>query len=98
MQTQDIQDIRGRIERFGKPRKTNQPNVVTLGDCRQTQAVIRRPTVLLITFASQMIHQLAISSYVCKHPTSFRLIDDRMLSYLVKLIRAQGGCLGTKSR
>ena len=43
MQTRDKQDIRGRIERFGNQEKQNQPNVVTLGDCRQTQAVIRRP-------------------------------------------------------
>ena len=72
MQTQDIQDIRGRIERFGKPRKTNnQPNDVTLYIVRLTHLVIHRPTAYFITFASQMLWQIIISPYVSELTTDF---------------------------
>ena len=85
-----------------KQKQTNQPNDVTLYIVSEGKQMRKRLfadlKVLLITFASQMICQSFISPYVCKHPTDFRIIANRLLSYLVKLIRAQGGCLGTKSR
>ena len=54
--------------------------------------------VLLITFASQMTHQIYNHFLTSELVRSSCTSDDRLLSYLVKLIRAQGGCLGTKSR
>ena len=71
MQTQDIQDIRGRIERFGKPRKNKPTNGVTLYTVRQTHLVIHRPAAYFISFASQMIWQIIISPYVSELTTDF---------------------------
>ena len=53
---------------------------------------------LLMSFASQMTSRFILSPYECEHSPVFGIIDCRLQSELVKLIRAQGGCLGTKSR
>ena len=53
---------------------------------------------LLMSFASQMTSRCFLSPYECEHSPAFGIINCRLLSILVKLIRAQGGCLGTKSR
>ena len=53
---------------------------------------------LLMSFASQMTSRCFQSPYECEHSPAFGIINCRFQSELVKLIRAQGGCLGTKSR
>ena len=98
MQTRDKQDIRGRflMKSETKTNKTNQwCNAIHR---RQTHLVIHRPAAYFISFASQMIWQIIISPYVSELTTDFRIICKPHAKLLVKLIRAQGGCLGTKSR
>ncbi|MGN8946748.1 hypothetical protein ACTNEF_17110, partial [Bariatricus sp. HCP28S3_E4] len=51
-----------------------------------------------ISFASQMIPQITNRSYGSKLPRTALNQQNRFRHPLVMLERAQGGCLGTKSR
>ena len=73
-----------RLNRKIQKQTTNKPtNVTTLGDADEVsrEAVIHRPTVYFISFASQMIHQIYNNFLTSELVRSNWKSDDRSLSY-----------------
>ena len=111
-QTRDKQDIRGKNrEILERKNKQNQPNDVTLyivsweskseseEDTMWLKAVTHRPAVYFVIICSANVLSTSHSPLCVQAPTgSDACLINRFQSYLVKLKRAQGGCLGTKSR
>ena len=105
-QTRDKQDIRGKNRKILETKnKQNQPNDVTLYiESWESRVWERKRSLADIKSASCSICSANVlstshSPLCVQAPTgSDACLINRFQSYLVKLKRAQGGCLGTKSR